>query len=365
MATQWFTGGSLPPPPGIEPEFDNPPSQLAGNIALHVVFLTVVTVAVAMRLFTRLRVLRSTLGIDDIFCIASFCLTAAFSGLMITCYSRGIGRHMWDVPIVWLSTALKYFTIAQYIYLTLTATVKLTFLFFYYRIFHPQHKIKYLITFGIVFVAITHITILFLTIFSCAPVSHAWNAASPGRCWNPKILPYLSGALSSVTDLYVLILPIRSLWDLNMTTRRKLRLAAVFGLGSFACIASLIRLGMTHVLTDSTDATWNISLIARWAVIEANTGIICACLLLLPAFLDRYWPKHFGSSINRLWSSRQRGKSGAMTSSVSKPHRHESSPSRQNLKRMSDETSEMREVDVLDSREECPIPQGSGGHRFV
>lgn len=65
MATQWFTGGALPPPPGIEPNFVDPPSQLHGNIALHTVFLSVATLAVAMRLFTRLYMLRTRLGIDD------------------------------------------------------------------------------------------------------------------------------------------------------------------------------------------------------------------------------------------------------------------------------------------------------------
>ena len=65
MASQWFTGGALPPPPGVEPNFEDPPSQLHGNIALHASFLSVATIVVAMRLFTRLRILRMKLGIDD------------------------------------------------------------------------------------------------------------------------------------------------------------------------------------------------------------------------------------------------------------------------------------------------------------
>lgn len=62
MATQWL--GSIPPP-GVEPNFVDPPSQLHGNIALHTVCLTVVTAVVAMRLYTRSFIIRSSLGVDD------------------------------------------------------------------------------------------------------------------------------------------------------------------------------------------------------------------------------------------------------------------------------------------------------------
>ncbi|KAL4995489.1 hypothetical protein BDV10DRAFT_174606 [Aspergillus recurvatus] len=319
MASQWFTGGALPPPPGVEPNFEDPPSQLHGNIALHASFLSVATLAVAMRLFTRLRILRMKLGTDDLFCVLAYCLTVTFTGLMSYCFSRGIGRHMWDVPMGWLTRTLKYFTIAQYVYILLTATVKLAFLFFYYRIFPRHLTVRYCVTFGIAFVAVSHLTLFFLTIFSCVPVSHAWDVSSPGRCWMPGVLPYTSGALSSATDLYVLLLPIRTLWALNITTWKRVRLAAVFSLGILAFAASIVRLGMTHVLTSSPDATWNISSISKWATIEANTGIICACLPLLPALLDRYRATNFGSSLNRLWSSGSRRKSsvGATESEVS------------------------------------------------
>ncbi|OAL62460.1 hypothetical protein A7C99_7045 [Trichophyton rubrum] len=266
MATQWL--GAIPPPPGVTPNIIDPPSQLSGNIALHTVCLTLATAAVAMRVYTRTIVTCTKMGADDYFCLASF-----------------------------------WFTFAQYVYLILTATIKLTFLFFYRRVFSPQTLSNILITFGITFVTVTHVAILFATIFSCSPIARAWNIAIPGRCINPTILPYLSGALSSATDLYVLILPIYPVWNLHMKLRRKIKLLGVFGLGIFAVAASLVRLAETPVLKSSPDATWNISRLAVWAVIEANVGIFCGCLLLLPAFLDRHLPKSIASSIKGLFST--------------------------------------------------------------
>lgn len=63
MASQWL--GALPPPPGVEPNFDNPVDQMAQNIALHTVLLTLSTICVAIRTYTRVRIMASSLGADD------------------------------------------------------------------------------------------------------------------------------------------------------------------------------------------------------------------------------------------------------------------------------------------------------------
>ncbi|KAK3934314.1 hypothetical protein QBC46DRAFT_400152 [Diplogelasinospora grovesii] len=300
MASGWL--GAYPPPPGVTPNFDDPPSQIPGGIALHTVCLTLVTAAVAMRVYTRTRITRTKLGIDDYFCILSYFLTVAFSGLMIKCFTLGIGRHIWDEPAPWLFEALKYFTIASYIYLVLATTIKLTFLFFYYRLFSLQTKTRFFITFGIVFVACLNTALFFATVFECSPIQRQWNATVPGRCINPVILPYLSGASSSATDLYVLILPVRLLCGLNVELKRKLKILVVFAVGLFACVASLVRLGMTPILQSDFDATWNIATIGLWATLEVNVGIICSCVMLLPAFLDHHLPASIHASLSRLWS---------------------------------------------------------------
>ncbi|KAK3311924.1 hypothetical protein B0H66DRAFT_571266 [Apodospora peruviana] len=76
---------------------------------------------------------------------------------------------------------------------------------------------------------------------------------------------------------------------------------AVFGLGAFACIASIVRMAMTQILYANPDRTWNISSIAIWATLEVNIGIICSCLMFLPAFLHRHLPESTRYSLSRLW----------------------------------------------------------------
>ncbi|KAI1498013.1 hypothetical protein F5X99DRAFT_394875 [Biscogniauxia marginata] len=300
MASQWT--GAAPPPPGVEPNFVDPISHDRGNIALHTVCIILVTLSVAMRLYTRIYITKIKVDIDDYLCILSYCLTVSFSGLMFKCYSKGIGRHIWDTPALWIFEALKYFTIATYIYILCAASIKLTFLFFYRRLFSIQSSARYFINSGIIFVLCLNLGLFFATLFSCTPVEREWDTTVPGHCIDPVILPWLSGASSSATDIYVLVLPIPLVWNLKMGIRYKLKVLAVFSIGAFSCAASLVRLGATPILHSSHDATWNLSYISLWATLEVNVGIICACLMLLPAFLDRHFPTKTKSFLSRLWS---------------------------------------------------------------
>ncbi|KAI0892238.1 hypothetical protein F4806DRAFT_505649 [Annulohypoxylon nitens] len=299
MASQM--GGALPPPPGIEPNFIDPPSQAKGNLTQHATCLTLVTMFVAMRIYTRLRINRTNLGIDDYFCVLSYALDWTYSMLMIKSHSEGLGRHIWDVPATWVIPALKYLVFASYAYLLLTGCIKLTFLFCYRRIFSMHSLTNTFINLGIAFVVCLHTGLLFATIFSCDPVDRSWDASVPGTCFNAAILPWVSAASSSLTDIYIFVLPIAPLWRLNMDSKRKVKVTIVFSFGLIACIASLVRLGMTRVLQSSLDATWNTSSIGKWSGIEVDVGIICSCLMALPAFLDRHLPERVKAVLTRSW----------------------------------------------------------------
>lgn len=64
MSSQWLTG-SMPPPAGETVNLVNPPNQLDANVTVHTIFLTASTLAILMRLYTRLRINQSHLGTDD------------------------------------------------------------------------------------------------------------------------------------------------------------------------------------------------------------------------------------------------------------------------------------------------------------
>lgn len=39
-----------------------------------------------------------------------------------------------------------------------------------------------------------------------------------------------------------------------------------------------------------------------YRTLEVDVGIVCSCLVFLPAFLNRHWPKSIQRLVSRLWS---------------------------------------------------------------
>ena len=113
----------------------------------------------------------------------------------------------------------------------LGASVKISCLLFYRRLFSPSRTMRILIDGGIIFVLAAYTALFFATIFQCDPIRKSWYARTPGHCFKSKRLPYTSGGINVLSDLYVLILPIPCVWQLNMRTSRKLKLISIFGLG--------------------------------------------------------------------------------------------------------------------------------------
>ncbi|XDG03564.1 hypothetical protein ABKA04_003179 [Annulohypoxylon sp. FPYF3050] len=342
MSSQW-SQGVVPPPPGVEPNFVNPENQMGGNIAIHTVFLTISTFSVIMRIYTRLRVSRVSLGVDDCFDSDIFrTITHMYVDTPPLCYFAntakgfhwGIGRHIWDEPVIWLIPALKYQTIAAQIYFAATTVIKLSLLFLYRRIFNLQKTAKWFVNGGIVLVTLMGVAILLAIIFFCFPVAKAWDDSIPGHCSSPAPVSYLSGAWNAFVDIYVLILPIPLLWGLNMGPRRKIRLGAVFGIGIFGCAASLVRLGMTPLLQSDMDSTYNIAKVSVWATLEINIGLICSCLMLLPAFLRHHLPesaKAYFKSISFSRGSRSGKNSSDPSQKWGGVYQHKVSSDSQNL----------------------------------
>ncbi|KAL2036380.1 hypothetical protein N7G274_010901 [Stereocaulon virgatum] len=284
---------ALMPPPGLVPNFVNPPSHNTTNTILHSICLTLVTLFLAMRLYTR-HFISYWLSWDDYICVLTYAFTTVFSGLLLAAQHLGLGRHLWDIraiSIIESDQMLKLLFVSEMVYLPFVAALKCSLLLFFERVVFLSHKIHYCSRLGMLIVVVFHLALFFRSLFLCIPLQKALNPTLPGHCLREDVLPYLSGIFNIVSDFYILFVPLPFLMGLKMAAGRKLRLIAVFSVGLFACAASAVRLGVTIVTVNSLDFTSNFSTLSFWAVLEVNVGIICACSLALPAFVDRYWPR--------------------------------------------------------------------------
>ena len=120
---------------------------------------------------------------------------------------------------------------AELIYLVLVVTIKLSFLVFYARIFHPSRAMKWLARFGMAGIVLFNTAIFFRSAFACKPVKKIWTPFEPGTCIEREILACASGFFNVFSDLYILVLPMPFIWSLKTRTSKKLKLTMAFGVG--------------------------------------------------------------------------------------------------------------------------------------
>lgn len=84
-------------------------------------------------------------------------------------------------------------------------------------------------------------------------------------------------------------------------------LFAVFGLGFFTCIISIIRIRTLKVAASTDDPNWNNVDAATRSFLEVTITILAACLPTLRPIFSKIMPRLFGSSIRRSQGRSQYG----------------------------------------------------------
>ena len=158
----------------------------------------------------------------------------------------------------------------------------------------------------------------FFTIFQCTPVNAFWNRFSGnGKCIDTDILidiAYVYSVGAAITDFTIGLLPAFMIWNLRMTTRDKVAVAGILGLGCmFVFLRSIFHLCFAHVNQSHRASaavivripyvhnykdvqflykTTNISI---WSNIEAGLGITAGSLTTLRPLIRFFREHSYGS----------------------------------------------------------------------
>jgi len=71
----------------------------------------------------------------------------------------------------------------------------------------------------------------FVGIFGCKPIRKQWILTAPGKCINISFVHVFTPIFNFVLDLLILVLPQKKIWNLKMTTRKKMGVALLFMTG--------------------------------------------------------------------------------------------------------------------------------------
>ncbi|KAI9735683.1 MAG: hypothetical protein M1834_001699 [Cirrosporium novae-zelandiae] len=201
-----------------------------------------------------------------------------------------------NIPLANNEPQTQYFYLFQIFYKVVICFNKLSFLFLYLRLFPTRwFRITCLLTLFLILSGSFSFTIA--TIFQCTPVHKWWNKKHvPGHCINNASFRWSWAAFNTISDLWVCLMPLPVIAKLQMDRAKKIGVAIVFATGLFVCCTSILRMRALTVsvsLASANDQSWAAFTTFVWSDVEANTGLICACLPFLKRPIAELFPSLF------------------------------------------------------------------------
>ncbi|KAF9871229.1 integral membrane protein [Colletotrichum karsti] len=280
-----FDSEYMADPPAGQGRFDAG-TITTGALILGAILTAISILFVSLRVFTRLSLVKRSLGPDDWFIGLSLALAITFYGLSIQREHASFRAFIDIYPDL------------QIVYSLSVTTAKMSLLVLYLRL-SPDRIFRIVVMSFIAFTTAYAIAYLFLIIFSCRPVQASWDlTVRPGStCINKNTIYLVLSATNIVMDIVCLILPLKIIIPLQMGKRQKWSLIALFATGGFVCICAIRRTVLLPPLFRSHDHTFDIEKQLNWACVEVNAGIICASVPALKPFFMRYLPMFVHSHI--------------------------------------------------------------------
>ncbi|MCJ1344609.1 hypothetical protein MMC31_002812 [Peltigera leucophlebia] len=148
------------------------------------------------------------------------------------------------------------------------------------RIFAPKIWFRVAVYIGITLVTLVHWSNVPVYGILCTPRrDETWDMVllSSKRCSAASTHTVVTGAIGTALDIYLLLLPLPIIAELNLAPRRKLGVALVFMAGVFAIIASACALYFRVVMWKGHDISWNAGKGVLCVFVETYVGIIVGC----------------------------------------------------------------------------------------
>ncbi|KAL3420446.1 CFEM domain-containing protein [Phlyctema vagabunda] len=239
-------------------------------------------------------------GIDDYVIIVAGLAMIPFTGLGMLLGFKGLGKDMWEVPFDNITYIFEIYFIDESIFFLILALTKTAIILFYLRIFPDRGFRK--IAYGMLAInVIWGFVVILITIFQCAPVHYfweRWDKTTNGKCNNSHAQAWASAIVNIVLDLAILILPLPQLLKVALKPKKKFHVCMMFSVGIFVTITSILRLRTLIQFANSHNPLWDYVPATYWSAIEADVGIICACMPAIRSLLGSYFPALFDTSIS-------------------------------------------------------------------
>ncbi|KAJ5543393.1 hypothetical protein N7535_005821 [Penicillium sp. DV-2018c] len=259
-------------------DFEHPNEALRRSITVALVFAyTLSTISVALRILAR-KMTGSKLFADDyLILVALFMKYSCSSGVVALLYN-GLGSHITMIPAKNLTVYFQIGYSNNFVYTGCIAFIKFSILALYKRLFAIRYmNIAVNIMFG--FVSLWVVGVYTAGALLCIPVNKFWDPSVPGACLDAAKFYYGLQIPNILSDLIILVMPMKVVWSLPIAKTQKLLLSGVFLVGGLTLVFDIFRLqAMIRLVDLGPDITYNQVPVVVWTCIEAAVGITAACL---------------------------------------------------------------------------------------
>lgn len=189
----------------------------------------------------------------------------------------------------------QYVNIIQIWYGLAAACTKSAILLLYLRVFSPRRwdKLNIAIRALIIITCGFYFAISIAKICQCLPRARIWDKTVHGHCLQLTILLDVSGLFNIISDVCLLLVPLKGVWKLQMSRNRKIGVYVMFTVGAMFVLALDLRqpdyltdlygsapvfsaIGFVKrlTLTSSKDQSYNQPLILLWALVSSPSSRI-------------------------------------------------------------------------------------------
>lgn len=150
-------------------------------------------------------------------------LGIAHSALGIVWTRHGFGHHVKNISPTDVALGRKYLFGSYWIFYLSIALIKFSALFLYGRIFalvDSRYRMALLIAHFVV--ASWMMAFLATVVIYCRPKNRLWESAVEGSCSDSYTWHLYSSSIDLALDLLVLLLPMPMVWQLKLSTAKKL-----------------------------------------------------------------------------------------------------------------------------------------------
>ncbi|KAK5993996.1 hypothetical protein PT974_07435 [Cladobotryum mycophilum] len=224
---------------------------------------------------------------DDGFILFAYANCIALGGVGLWAALNGLGKSLVDLTKEEIAISAKLVMASNVCWLLASVFVKMSILWLLYRIFAVQPFRRWCMALMTIN-ACYGVSFLPVYMTNCTPVDQLWNPHPGGHCRDMQISDFGTIGINLFLDLAILLLPLPTLWGLQLPRRKKIVATIMFSFGVATIGFMIWRIKATITTRADPDFTKHGALIGTISFFELWFGIIVACIPTLAPLFKTY-----------------------------------------------------------------------------